>query len=219
MKPPFTVEQFLAIFKRYNEAVFPFQMILFAMGVITIYLAFKPNRISDNAIITILALLWMWMGITYHIVFFSIINPAAYFFGILFIIQGIIFLLVGLLQNKLLFRIHKDIYGITGIFLMLLALIIYPLLGIILGHIYPTSPTFGLPCPTTIFTFGLLLLNEKKTPALIIVIPLMWSIIGFMAAFQFGILEDYFLLISSLLTVSLLMYRNKELIQMQLAKN
>ncbi|WP_414541485.1 DUF6064 family protein [Nostoc sp. CCY0012] len=28
----------------------------------------------------------------------------------------------------------------------------YPLIGYALGRIFPTSPTFGVPCPTTIFT-------------------------------------------------------------------
>ena len=37
----------------------------------------------------------------------------------------------------------------------------------------------------------------------------MWSIIGFMAAFQFGILEDTGLIVASLMTTFLLIYRNK----------
>ena len=38
------------------------------------------------------------------------------------------------------------------------------------------------------------------------------SIIGFMAAFQFGILEDMRLLVASLITTSLLIYRNNRLL-------
>ena len=96
--------------------------------------------------------------------------------------------------------------------LILFALIIYPVLGYFIGHVYPFSPTFGLPCPTTIFTFGLLLLNSKRCPVTILIIPLVWSIIGFMAAIQFGILEDTGLLVAGLITISLLLYRNRMLI-------
>jgi hypothetical protein len=99
--------------------------------------------------------------------------------------------------------------------LILFSLIIYPLLGYLLGHIYPSSPTFGLPCPTTIFTFGMLLLNQKKCPIWILIIPLIWSIIGFTAVFQFRVLEDSGLLIAGLLSFFLLIYRNKNFSELQ----
>ena len=105
----------------------------------------------------ILSFFWIWMGIIYHIINFSAINKAAYIFGAAFIFQGILFLYMGFFRQKITFRFYFDIYGITGGFLILFALILYPVLGYFQGHIYPSSPTFGLPCPTIIFTFGLLL--------------------------------------------------------------
>lgn len=211
MKIPFTTEQFLEVFKNYNQVVFPMQIIFYVISALAIYLAIKPNPLSDKTISIILAFLWLWMGIVYHLIFFTEINKAAYLFGTLFIIQGILFYIFGVFQNKLSFNFRPDKFGITGIILMLFALIIYPILGYFLGHVYPSSPTFGLPCPTTIFTFGFLLLNIKKTPLIILIIPFVWSIIGFMAALQFGIIEDTGLLIASLVTVSLLIYRNTQL--------
>jgi len=209
MKPPFTLEQFLEVFKNYNQAVFPMQFILYLISAVAIYLVIKSNLKSDKIISIILSLLWLWMGIVYHIIFFTTINKAAYLFGGLFIIQGILFLLFGVFQNKLSFNFKKDKYGITGISLIVFALILYPILGYFFGHIYPSSPTFGLPCPTTIFTFGLVLMNIKKCPITILIIPFVWSVIGFMAAFQFGILEDTGLIVASLITACLLIYRNK----------
>jgi hypothetical protein len=155
------------------------------------------------------------MGIVYQIVFFTTINKVAYLFGGLFIIQGVLFLIFGIFRNKFSFQFKKDKYGITGICLILFALIIYPVLGYFLGHTYPSSPTFGLPCPTTIFTFGMILLNQKKCPIFILIIPFIWSITGFIAVFQFGVLEDSSLLIASLITTSLLIYHNKNLFKSQ----
>ena len=209
MKPPFTLEQFLEVFKNYNQAVFPMQFILYLISAVAIYLVIESNLKSDKIISIILSLLWLWMGIVYHIIFFTTINKAAYLFGGLFIIQGILFLLFGVFQNKLSFNFKKDKYGITGISLIVFALILYPILGYFFGHIYPSSPTFGLPCPTTIFTFGLVLMNIKKCPIIILIIPFVWSVIGFMAAFQFGIMEDTGLIVASLITACLLIYRNK----------
>ena len=209
MKPPFTLEQFLEVFKNYNQAVFPMQFILYLISAVAIYLVIKSNLKSDIIISITLSLLWLWMGIVYHIIFFTSINKAAYLFGGLFIIQGILFLLFGVFQNKLSFNFKKDKYGITGISLIVFALILYPILGYFFGHIYPSSPTFGLPCPTTIFTFGLVLMNIKKCPITILIIPFVWSVIGFIAAFQFGIFEDISLIVASIITACLLIYRNR----------
>jgi Family of unknown function (DUF6064) len=147
----------------------------------------------------------------YHINFFTTINRAAYFFGLLFVIQAVLFLIFGVFQNRFSFQFQKNKYGVAGMLLILFSLIIYPVWGFFLGHIYPSSPTFGLPCPTTIFTFGLLLVNTKKCPVAILIIPFVWSVIGFMAAFQFGIFEDTALIIAGLVTFLLLIYRNKQL--------
>ncbi|MCY7359436.1 MAG: DUF6064 family protein [Rudanella sp.] len=106
----------------------------------------------------------MWMGIVYHLFYFAETNKAAYLFGVVFIIQGILFVIFGIFQNKFSFKLQPDQYGITGSSLVVFALFIYPIAGYLLGHIYPDSPTFGLPCPTTIFTFGSLLFTIKRFP-------------------------------------------------------
>lgn len=209
MRLPFTQEQFLEVFKNCNQAVFPIQIAFYLISVMTIYFVFKPNTTSDKLICIILSFLWLWMGIVNHIIFFTTINNAAYLFGGLFSIQGVLFFVYGVFKNKLSFNFRKDKYRITGIILIFFSLVIYPLLGYFFGHIYPSSPTFGLPCPTTIFTFGFLLLNTKKCPIIILIIPFLWSIIGFMAALQFGIFEDTGLIVASLLTWSLILYKNK----------
>jgi hypothetical protein len=211
MKIPFTAEQFLEVFKNYNQAVFPMQIVFYLIGFAAMYLVIRPNAHSNKIISTALGFLWLWMGTVYHIIFFAEINKAAYLFGGVFIIQGILFLIFGVFQNKFSFSFQKDSYGIAGIILMGFALIIYPVLGYFFGHAYPSSPTFGLPCPTTIFTFGLLLMNLKKCPITILIIPFTWSVIGFMAVFQFGILEDTALIVTSLIAVFLLIYRNRKL--------
>jgi Family of unknown function (DUF6064) len=208
MKPPFTLQQFLGVFESYNQAVFPMQIVFYLVSIFAMYLILKPNAYSNKIISFIMAFLWLWMGIVYHIIYFTEINTLAYLFGAFFVVQSLLFVVLGVFQGKFHFRFQKDKYKITGIILIVFSLIIYPILGYFFGHIYPSSPTFGLPCPTTIFTFGILLLNEKKCPILILIIPFLWSVIGFMAAFQFGILEDTGLIVANLMAVSLLIYRN-----------
>lgn len=61
---------------------------------------------------------------------------------------------------------------------------LYPLIGLIVTHPYPETPSFGVaPCPTTIFTLGLLLLVRHPRPWLLAAVPLLWSVLGGSAAF------------------------------------
>ena len=215
METPFTAQQFSETFRIYNQAVWPMQIVLYLLSFTAVYFAFKPTPKSGKMISGLLAFFWLWMGVVYHLIYFTTINKAAYLFGAVFIFQAMLFLAFGVFQNKLSFAFRSDGYGITGIILIVFALIIYPVLGYSFGHGYPYSPTFGLPCPTTIFTFGLLLLCEKRCPLGILVIPFVWSIIGFTAAFNFGIVEDTGLLVSGVLTFIMVIVRNKKLVKNQ----
>ena len=152
MRLPFTTEQFLQVFGNYNLSVWPMQIILYVLGVIAVILAIRPTRNSDKVITVILSFFWLWMGIVYHLIFFTEINNAAYIFGIIYIIQSFLFLLTGVFNSALRFNLKFDARGVTGIIFILYALIIYPIWGILAGHHYPNMPIFGLPCPTTIFT-------------------------------------------------------------------
>jgi hypothetical protein len=210
MKLPFTIEQFLEIFRDYNLSVYPAQFILFFLALVAMYCTFRPGSNTDRLISSILSILWLWMGIIYHIIFFTAINKMAYVFGGLFILQSVIFFQYGVIQQKLSFRFQKTLKNITGLFLILFALFLYPFLGNINGHLYPASPTFGLPCPTTIFSFGLLLMCERRPATYLFIIPLLWSLIGFTASFILGMTEDVSLILSAILMVSLNFKRNHE---------
>jgi hypothetical protein len=157
-----------------------------------------------------LGFLWLWIGVVYHLIHFTSINNAAYIFGVLFILQGFIFIYAGIVKDHLSFNYQTNIYGITGAVFLLYALILYPVLGHLFGHIYPKSPTFGLPCPTTIFTFGLLLWTDKKIPKYVLVIPFLWSIVGFSAAVNLKVYEDFGLLVAGIIgTVLILLSERK----------
>lgn len=85
----------------------------------------------------------------------------------------------------------------------------YPLIGYFAGHVYPESPAFGLtPCPATVFTFGMLLMTDKKVPVLYLVIPLLWAIGGFIPV-SIGVTEDIGLIIAGFLGTAMIIYRDR----------
>jgi Family of unknown function (DUF6064) len=205
---PFTTEQFIQIFEKYNQAVFPMQFVLILVAIISVLLAANPKPFTNKTISGLLGFLWLWTGVVYHLTFFTKISPPAYLFGALFVFQGLLFLYEGVAKNRLSFRASQKNYGILGAMFIVYALVIYPLLGYALGHIFPAVPTFGTPCPTTIFTFGLLLFTDKKVPFRLLAIPVLWSIVGTSAALNFGIKEDFGLTVAGTLGTASILWRN-----------
>ncbi|MCB0594313.1 MAG: hypothetical protein H6557_17980 [Lewinellaceae bacterium] len=198
MNPPFTREQFLEVFRAYNEAVFPAQYILYLIAFAVLFFLFRRRPGSSKAIAALLAAMWIWTGIAYHWLFFTTINTAAYGFGALFVLQGVVFLYFGF-RDKLSFAVVDRFSTIVAWILLTYALILYPLVGRALGHFYPEAPTFGLPCPLTIFTFGMLLLTNRHVPRWVLAIPTIWALVGSTAVFAFGIYQDLGLLTSAVI--------------------
>jgi len=206
---PFTVEQFLGVFERYNLAVWPAQLFLYAIAIIAVCLALRRKADFSRGISLILSAFWIWMGLVYHFWFFSTINSAALLFALFFVVQGVLFFIAGAWKQQLKFRFRPNLLGILGGAFLLYALVIYPALGYWLGHQYPAAPTFGLPCPTTIFTLGMLLWTDRSVPLYLLAIPLAWSFMGFWAAVSLGMIEDCGLLVAGLLSSLLIILRDR----------
>lgn len=208
MNLPFTVEQFLQVFANYNTAVWPLQVVLGLLALIVIYFAVKRSLFTDKVVPFVLSFLWIWMGWVYHITFFSVINPAAVGFGAIFIFQGLLFLLTAW-KGQVSYQATWGLRQSIGSLLIGYGLIIYPLLGHSFGHVYPNSPTFGAPCPTTIFTFGVMLWSTGL-PKYLLIIPALWSVIGFTAALTLGITEDIGLLVAGVVGTTTLLVAKQQ---------
>lgn len=206
MNLPFTTKEFLDVFGLYNTSVWPAQFILILLAIVSIFFSAHKTKSSSIIISLSLTILWLWIGIIYQFIFFSTINKAANIFAVLFVLQGLLFFYWGVIKNDLSFSYKNKMQTVLAILLFLYALIFYPLLGIAFGHTYPRFPTFGLPCPTTIFTFSLLLLIDSKIKNWLIIIPVIWSLIGFTAAIKLGIFQDVGLLVSAIITVAFLLF-------------
>ena len=210
MAPPFSSEQFFAVFAQYNETVWPIQIVFVLCAVGSIAAVFlRPS--SAKWVLGFLAMLWFWMGVAYHWLFFSRINPIAVVFGGAFVIEGALLLWYAWRTADLQFQPLLNTPGFLGGALVAYGLIVYPLLGLILGHRYPMQPTFGLPCPTTIFTVGVLLWVRGRVPWPVLVVPAAWSIVGMSAVRFFGVVEDAMLPVAGLIGGALLLWRNRQL--------
>lgn len=191
MTMPFTLEQFLGVFAAYNAAIWPAQIIAAVLGLVAVAALWLKRPLASRLILSILALMWMWNGVGYQFLFFSSINPAAKLFAGLFMLQALLLAGCAVAARAVSFRTGSDLRSIAGFALIIYAMLIYPVLGISAGHGLMAGPMFGVaPCPTTIFTIGLLLLARGRWVVWLSIIPLLWSLIGLAAALQLGIPED-----------------------------
>jgi len=212
MNLPFTVEQFFAVFGDYNEAIWPGQIVAYALGLAVVVSLVKRTKWSGRFAFAVLALFWLWMGAVYHFAFFSEINSAAKLFAALFIIQGVILAAIGTCLNRVEFGKVASVHAIVGGVFIVFSMLIYPLIGYLAGHRYPAVPMFGVaPCPTTIFTFGVLLFTRSRVPWYVFVVPLLWSVVGMNAAISLRVPQDYGLLVAGIVGTIMIMMKNRAL--------
>ena len=207
---PFTREQFFSVLVTYNNAIWPTQILAYLLGGAAVWLLFRPSRSTNRLIAAILAVMWLWTGIGYHWLSFVTINPAAYAFALLFVLQGAWLIYAGVIEDRLVFGFRRDVSGLIGIAFVVYAAIVYPLFAMAIGHGYPELPMFGVtPCPVTIFTFGLLLLTTRPVSWVTLALPFIWSLIGGSAAFLLGVAPDWVLLASGLIALPMLLLRDR----------
>lgn len=210
MEIPFTPEQFFEIIEKYNLAIFPVQLIILVLGILSVIILHSKIKSKNKLIGGFLGVLWLWTGIAYHFAFFTEINKAAYLFGGLFVLQGLIFFIETFSRKKLEFEFNGKIMDYIAHFFILFGIVIYPALIYFLESSLVRTITLGLPCPSTILTFGFLILTNTKFSKYIMIIPALWTIVGTSAALIFGVYPDYFMPVSALIAMIYLTVRKKE---------
>ena len=196
MQLPFTVAQFFEVFRRYNEAVWPAQILLLALALAALALVKFPRSWSGAVISAILSFLWAWLGLAYHLAFFATVNPLAYVFAAMSVAGAAAFAWHGIVKRRLEFRFSRSPRTLTGAVLIVFSLAVYPAWSIYAGHVYPAMPTFGLPCPTAIFTIGMLSLLLTPYPRTPFLVPVLWCLVGLQAAFLLGVPQDLALIVA-----------------------
>jgi len=208
---PFTREQFDNVFVAYNHAIWPLQVVAYALGALAVVLLFRRGRQSGRIVSGILATMWAWTGVAYHGLFFAPINPAAFAFAAVFLVEAVALAIVGVSLEKLRFGNPKrSVASWTGAVFIAYAALVYPLIGMANGRSYDELPMFGVtPCPVTIFTFGVFLLAAQPVSRWLLVIPFAWSLIGGSAAIVLAVPQDWVLLVSGLIAIPLVVHRDR----------
>jgi hypothetical protein len=221
---PFDRELLLTQFARYNDAVWPWQVLWLALGFAALGLLHPRTsaKFKTRGVAAILAGLWAWMAVVWHFVFFTTIQPAAWLFGAVFLLQAAAFVWYGVLHDGFASNApHAPSPGAasqglpwraatasgvpwraaTAWALLGYALLAYPLLGWEQGLRFPATPTFSVPGPTTIYSVGLMLLAGPRVPRVLFIVPVLWALVGSMAALTLGLTQDLMLWLAGIAAV------------------
>lgn len=196
MRLPFTHDQFLDVFAAYNRGLWLGAALLWLLTLAALLLLVARGRLGSRVMGALLALHWGWAGIAYHLAFFAAINPAARLFAGLFVLQAVLFFWFGVWRGSLQIawgrRPHQVLSGVFCVYALA-----YPALAIVTGLHWPRMPSFGVPCPTTLLTVGLLLGLAPRQLRGLSVIPWVWCLVGGSAALLLGVRPDLMLFLGA----------------------
>ena len=195
MDLPFTHDAFFALFGQYNAAVWPLALLFYLLAALCVALMFRPGRWATLIVSGTLAAMWAVNGVGYHWLFFREINPAATLFAVVFVVQAMLLIVLPARRPAFRYSVEADARSGVGLLLVLFATVLYPLWGWLAGHGWPEMPFFGVaPCPTTIFTVGVLLTGTWHVARWLLILPGLWAGVGGSAAIFLGVPQDFALL-------------------------
>jgi len=173
----FTGEVYFSLLEHYNRAIWPAQIVAYALALAALVLACRPTRQGGRVVAAVLAVGWLWTGIVFHGLHFAAISFTAPVIAACFVAQGLLLLWTGVLRGGLVFRGRRGVQGWAGLALAAAALVLHPVLGQLAGHPWPQADLVGVaPDSTAVFTVGLLLLLDGRAPLRLLIVPLLWAI-------------------------------------------
>jgi hypothetical protein len=184
---PFTADEFLDVFAAYNNALWPLALALWVLTAVVFGPLIAGRRVWMLLPVLVLAGHWLWAGMLYHALFFTAVNPVAWLFAALFLLQAVLFIGAASFGEMTAARARSWRHVVSSS-LMLYGLL-YPAITWTDGFAYPRMPTFGVPCPTVILTVGFLVAVSTSSIVLSI-IPVAWSVLGVSAVRSFGVHAD-----------------------------
>jgi predicted metal-binding membrane protein len=101
MPLPFTPDAFFDVFAAYNQRLWPFALALWLLTAYALVVLTRARPVRPWFIPGLLAIHWAWAGLAYHAAFFSRINPAAWVFSGLFLLEAGLLLWHGVIHPRL----------------------------------------------------------------------------------------------------------------------
>ncbi|HWR75823.1 MAG TPA: DUF6064 family protein [Thiobacillus sp.] len=175
----FSAQTYYRLFERYNLDLWPLQILALVLGAAVLVLWWRDGDRAGRAIAVILAVCWLWVAWGFHWQRYASINLAGSYFALAFVVQALLLLWLGVVRGRLTPVPATRLQQRAGLVLFLFALLIFPLMGPLLGRSWTQAEVFGMaPDPTALATLGILLFAGARPVWGLFPIPVAWCLIS-----------------------------------------
>ena len=165
------------MFELYNQAVWPLHIFVVFFSFLIVYALWKKTAWSGRLVASLLVIGWLWVAFAFLYQRFYQIHIVANWYACGFIVQALLIFWYGVFKDQFISKVESRVSEITGLGLLFLSLIFYPVLAFISGRGWLQSEMFLLtPDPTALATIAILVLY--KLPKILYVIPAFWLLIS-----------------------------------------
>jgi hypothetical protein len=195
----FSARTYYRLFEIHNGALWPAHILTLLLGAGILVLMRGEGRWRGRMISALLAGSWGWVAWAFLWNRYSSINWAARYAALVFGLEALMLVAIGVVRGRLDFRTRPDVKGAMGTALFVLALALHPIVLRLLGREWRQTETFGItPDPTVIATLGLLLLASGSGRRALMVIPVLWCVMSGATLWLLGSREAWVLIMALL---------------------
>lgn len=174
----FSPNTYARMFARYQDAIQPMPWLGLVGGIIVLFVVWQRHRMIWAVVL--LATAWVWTGWAFHMDRYAELSWAAFYFGLAFVAQGLLTILLG-------FSMRADGARTTAMVLVGFALFGHPLINLLSGHAWPSTGLFGTaPDPTAVAALGFSLVTRGWRRWAVGAVPALWCLIAVATAYGLG---------------------------------
>lgn len=174
----FSPQTYYRLFELYNLELWPLQIPALLLGVGALALWWRGGEAAGRGIALILALCWLWVAWRFHWLHYASINPFARHAALAFVLQALLLIWLGALRGRLT-PLPSTRLQFAGLGIVVFAVLVFPLLGPLLGRSWTQAEVFGMaPDPTALATLGVLSIVGLRPAWSLWPIPVAWSLVS-----------------------------------------
>ncbi|WP_020407522.1 DUF6064 family protein [Hahella ganghwensis] len=199
----FSERVYWRLLELYNAELWPWQAGALLIGVFVLYLSWRPYPRSGVLISGVMGLLWLIVAWSYLWSHYATINWAATYMAGAFVVQGILWIVIGVPGKRFQMSAQTGIRRSLGGGMVLYAVVIHPFAAIVIGRFPAASEVFGLtPDPLVIASLGMLVLSRINRMNLILwLLPCLWCLVSGVTLMTMGSPTALVLLLSPLIAL------------------
>jgi hypothetical protein len=203
----FSARTYYRMFELYHRDIWPMQVVSLSVAAV-IFVALVRSSNRDRFVSFTLAAAWLWVGVAFHMRRYATINWAATYFGVLFVAQAVVLVVVAVRRGAT--SGHSSVAGGRAAAAFLAAVALPPVVGALTERSWQQVELFGLtPDATAIATIALFAFT-LGSGRLLLVVPLIWCTIGAATLWALGSAEAWLSLAAVVVGVASLIRRRAQ---------